>query len=120
MVKIAETIRVDVDISGLDKVEPKIYRAIVRALNKIGFMVEGDAKILAPKRTGDLARSIHHKQTRFMVSIQDNVNYGIFQELGTSKMAAQPFMRPALEKNLGKIKSIILKEIGRGLRSQTL
>ena len=29
--------------------------------------------------------------------VADGVEYGIYQELGTSRMAAQPFMRPAVE-----------------------
>jgi len=29
--------------------------------------------------------------------VADGVNYGIYQELGTSKMGAQPFMSPAVE-----------------------
>ena len=29
--------------------------------------------------------------------IADGVNYGIYQEFGTSKMGAQPFMSPAVE-----------------------
>lgn len=29
--------------------------------------------------------------------VADGVSYGAFQEWGTSKMAAQPFMRPAVE-----------------------
>lgn len=29
--------------------------------------------------------------------VADGVTYGIYQELGTSKMAAQPFMVPAVE-----------------------
>jgi len=31
-------------------------------------------------------------------TVQDGVEYGIFNEFGTSKMAAHPFMIPAIEK----------------------
>ena len=31
-------------------------------------------------------------------TVSDGVEYGVYQEFGTSKMAAQPFMRPAIEK----------------------
>jgi len=34
---------------------------------------------------------------RFERIVADGVNYGIHQEFGTSKMNAQPFMRPAVE-----------------------
>lgn len=31
--------------------------------------------------------------------VHDGVEYGVYQELGTSRMGAQPFLRPAVEAN---------------------
>lgn len=68
----------------------------------------------APKKTGKLSRNIvvrKNRKTRYdsehSVVIRKigkavnskNAYYGIFVEYGTSKMPAQPFMRPAFEGN---------------------
>lgn len=38
-----------------------------------------------------------------------DVEYGLYLELGTRKMAARPFLRPALNANIGKIQRIFRK-----------
>ncbi len=38
-----------------------------------------------------------------------DVEYGLYQELGTRKMAARPFLRPALRANITKIQRIFRK-----------
>jgi HK97 gp10 family phage protein len=45
----------------------------------------------------------------------DNVFYWRFLEFGTSKMAARPFMRPALESNVDKATDAIVTELKRQL-----
>jgi len=41
----------------------------------------------------------------FRVVVGTNVDYAVFLELGTSKMAPRPFMRPALERHAANIES---------------
>lgn len=45
------------------------------------------------------------------VYIGSNVVYAPFQELGTSKMKAQPFLRPAIENNKEHLKDILESEL---------
>jgi HK97 gp10 family phage protein len=79
-------------LSGGDDVE--------RALEVIGQVGEASAKGDAPVDTGHLRRSITHELGKSgfdqFVRIGTNVNYAIFQELGTRFHPAQPFLRPAL------------------------
>lgn len=111
------TISVTVDLKGFDKVEPKVRGAIKTGLKKVGFNIERDAKIFSPIDTGRLRASIFTTQKGWkMVMVQDNVQYGIYQELGTRFMAPHPFMKPALNKNISRIPSIITNEIRRALR----
>ena len=110
------SINVVIDVKGFDLVEPKIRKAMETALDKAGFQVERDAKIFAPVRTGRLRASINKQRKGLIVTVQDNVNYGIYQEYGTWKMKSHPFMRPSLEKNVAKIKQLILEEIRSALK----
>lgn len=60
----------------------------------------------APVDTGDLANSYMEESgmvNPLLYRIQDGVPYGIFQELGTSRMAAQPHVVPAVEEALPKV-----------------
>jgi len=60
--------------------------------------VQGRAAAKAPVDTGALRNSISAGFFRSLLwHVGDGVEYGIYQELGTSRMAAQPFMVPAVE-----------------------
>jgi HK97 gp10 family phage protein len=60
--------------------------------------VQARAANLAPVDTGALQNSIRASmQSDLLWWVGDGVEYGIYQELGTSRMAAHPFMRPAVE-----------------------
>lgn len=110
------SIRVQVNLKGFGKVTPKVESGIKAGLKKIGLSIEREAKIRAPIRTGRLRSSIHTKLMRLKVLVKDGVFYGIFQELGTRFMKAQPFMKPAVLKIVPKIPSILATEIKRRLR----
>jgi len=59
--------------------------------------VEKRAKELAPQKTGRLKRSIKaSKVSNNHWKVEANTDYATYVELGTSRMRAQPFLRPAL------------------------
>ena len=67
-------------------------------LGSSAFAIEGGAKMRAPVMTGALRNSLHtEKKGHLHYRIADGVEYGIYQELGTHRMAAQPFLIPAVE-----------------------
>ena len=70
---------------------------IERALIAIGLAAESHAKELCPVDTGRLRNSISHETDSDSVYIGTNVEYAAFVELGTSKMKARPYLRPAAE-----------------------
>ena len=63
------------------------------------------------RRTGRLARSITHEVTPTTARVGTNVKYGKYLETGTSKMAARPYLRPAVIKNRRMIKKILNRKI---------
>lgn len=80
-------------------------------IKAIGFAVEGLAKIKSPVDTGALRNSIYTRTQNTTstananelpeppngsVYVGPSVEYAIYQELGTRKMEAQPFLIPAL------------------------
>lgn len=75
-------------------------QGITDYLEVIGQVGEAAAKFNSPVKTGNLRRSITHELgvSGFdqFVRIGTNVNYAIFQELGTVFHPAHPFLRPAV------------------------
>jgi len=76
----------------------KISKNIRKAINLTRLKVENSARRLAPKDTGALKASIWSEMVNDETAkVADGVFYGLFQEVGTEKFSAQPFLRPALE-----------------------
>jgi HK97 gp10 family phage protein len=74
-------------------------------LRDLGEQIVPDAQRDAPKRTGDMAASIHYeighdsKGAFVRVSFDKDHWYGIYAELGTSQETARPFLRPNILKH---------------------
>lgn len=72
---------------------------VKQALQKAGDQVAVRAASAAPKLTGAGAASIHAEASGdgVRISWDEAHNYMFFQEVGTSRMSARPFLRPALD-----------------------
>ena len=91
---------VKIDTRVLDKITAEIQPKASKVVNRYGLAITGEAAKNAPLDTGALRSSITSESmmtSDLSFTVQDGVSYGIFQELGTSKMAAQPFLLPAVE-----------------------
>lgn len=79
-----------------------IARARV-AIQKTCADTKRDAQGFAPVDTGALKSSIgyetHATRTGATGEVGPTVDYGIYQELGTSTQGGTPFMRPAFDRN---------------------
>ena len=77
-----------------------------KAVLKACLSVERVAKDLAPYKHGNLQSSIGHDVSRdngkVRGTVGSNVQYAIYQEVGTWKMDAQPYLIPALEQIIGQ------------------
>lgn len=127
---------VKVDTRKLDLIMRNLPTAILEVEEKIGAEVVKVAKELAPVDEGTLRASIYMRtpdsnerpnvtaesgnfdlpapEDKTSVVVGPSVGYGVWQELGTSKMAAQPYLAPAVSKvraNMSKFH----KDYGRAL-----
>ena len=91
---------ITLDTSVLDRITEQMKPKAAQIVNTYGLAIASEAAQNAPVDTGALRNSITSESgmtDELTYTVQDGVEYGIFQELGTSKMAAHPFMIPALE-----------------------
>lgn len=100
---------------------------LTRTLKKGAKLVDDLASSLAPVDTGKLRISVHtgtqltrrQKSSAYKagklgvaeVHVGTELSRGLFQEFGTFKMGAQPFMRPAWDATKDQALSIIGKEL---------
>jgi HK97 gp10 family phage protein len=74
-------------------------------VRKYTLLTDGYAKILCPVDTGHLKGSITSsfsgsgRSAQTTGSVTAGASYAGYVELGTSRMAPQPFMRPALDRS---------------------
>ena len=133
--------RIDV-VNNSVQVGEAFRAACLRALERCGIEAEGYAKDLAPVDTGAGRNSISHQvdESEPAVYIGTNLDYMIYQELGTGKYAeggggrptpwvyqddngnwhwtagnpAQPFLAPAVKNHQSTYRKIIKDEMGNG------
>lgn len=96
------TVRIDIDKSALEKMIAGFEGNLAEIGVRVGNELEGYAKAFSPIRTGLLRNSIHQEGAGGDILAQIAIlgadcNYAIYQEFGTYKMAAHPFMTPAIE-----------------------
>lgn len=90
-----------------------------RAFTRAGLAVETSARLKAPYRTGHLRRNIVSMATEDYAEIGVDLNvvpYAWYQEAGTSKMQAHPYLRPALESQKPAIIAIFKDEINQAIK----
>ena len=92
------------------KFKKEVNQKVKANMERACFLVENDAKRFVAVDTGRLRSSITHeiKVTKNEVRgvVGSNVEYAIDQEYGNSKQSGTPYLRPALKKNIPKIKQL--------------
>ncbi len=111
--------------------ESEIIDGLQSAMEKVGALVERDAKINVTKsppehpqvQTGRLRSSIVHQVTNegseIITEIGSNVIYSKFLEFGTANHAPYPWLFPAVESNRDKIINILKKSGAKGISIET-
>ena len=107
--------------------EQEIVSGLQSAMEKVGALVERDAKINVTKsppehpqvQTGRLRSSIIHQVTNdsnsITAEIGSNVVYSKYLEFGTSHHSPFPWLFPAVESNRDKIIDLLKKSGGKNV-----
>ena len=91
-------------IRTVDHKGKKAKYAVDKVLNRSSLRVERLAKLYAPWDTGWLSENIYSMQEKMLgYKVISPVFYSIYVELGTRKMAEQPFMEPAMREEYPKL-----------------
>lgn len=88
--------KITYDASGLNSILKNIKSNKEAALTQVGERTVKRAKELAAVDSGEMRDKINYEIDRGVLYIKADANHSGFVEYGTSKMAAQPFMTPAI------------------------
>lgn len=92
---------------------------LLRGVQMGALLIENEAKARVPVRTGNLRRSINTQVEQrgnvVVATIGPSADYGVFIEFGTSRMGAQPYMRPALDLKRAEANEAIRREVARSI-----
>jgi len=90
-------------IANLRHASRAVAKEATKVVRKSAQGVSRSARRRAPVDTGNLRSSIgiEYEHGGLTAHIAPSANYAVFVEYGTSRMAPQPFMGPALEANRG-------------------
>jgi HK97 gp10 family phage protein len=103
-VGMSQVIKLDAE---LGQAAATIAEKVSTAVAKTALDIEADAKALCPVDTGYLRGSISSSIGRLEAEIGPTAEYGHFLEWGTSRMAPQPYMTPAFDRNEPKLEQAI-------------
>jgi HK97 gp10 family phage protein len=95
------SVKVVIQTIALESMLRSASGPVGRHVFKMGVNIQSSAKRLCPVDTGRLRSSIQTTTPRdtgsgVSVRVGSNVNYARYVELGTRRMRARPFLRPAL------------------------
>ena len=97
-----------VEVNNISEAKALCKEACRQALEQCGQAYENHAKVYSPVDTGRLRNSInHHLEGDDTVVIETNVEYAIYQEMGTRYQSGTPFLKPAGENHIAEYGNII-------------
>ena len=91
------SISVSVDTSKLDAIIAKLPGNRDKIVKAAAFHILGEARKRAPVATGALRDNSEVTDGDGYKNVEFHQEYAAYVELGTHKMAAQPFLTPAVE-----------------------
>lgn len=97
--------------AAVGKLDSSLHDQILNCLEKWVFDVYAEATRLVPVRSGYLRSTIYYKIKDWVVTFGATATYAYWVSMGTRKMAARPFLLPAVQKYLPELESLITSAI---------
>lgn len=88
---------IEVTSDRIPQIVAQMQARAIQAVARTVFEIEGSAKMRAPVDTGALRASITGEADGLSGTVSTDRDYAAYQEFGTSRMAAHPYMVPAAE-----------------------
>lgn len=89
--------------TGAAEIQPKAELAVA----KTAYDIVGTAQVLVAVDTGFLKSTIDTDVDGLDAEVGPTAEYGGYVEEGTSKMAAQPYLGPAFDQNIGGLEDAL-------------
>lgn len=110
-------------IDGLDELLGKLnnLKGIKQNTDSLlagAFVIERGAKQRAPVLTGFLRSSITSAKVVGGAEVRVGADYGYVQEFGTSKMPAQPFIRPTIDEDSDKVVKAVADQLEKEIKRE--
>ena len=108
------TITIDVIIDKLPDIIARLPGAMDAAMGEVADDVSSDAQGRAPVKTGKLKSLISAARVgEASYEVRSEAEYSVYVEMGTRKMAAQPFFTPACDAAEGRVRAAFADLEGR-------
>lgn len=105
-------IGIEENVSGkLAEAPKKIQEGATRGLKQAGGEIWALARELCPVRTGFLRSTIYVATMPMRLDVGARANYAAYVEFGTRRMAARPYIRPAIEANLANLRRALAESV---------
>lgn len=102
-------------IKALARSPEKVSRFANTAIRQSIYTIEGQVKPRTPVDTGNLRNTQQSSFGNLIGKYYPTADYGIYVEMGTYKMRAQPYLRPGVEASLPTISKIFEKELNNAM-----
>ncbi len=103
-------IEIKLKTDNTELIKQATRQAVRVALEAVGLQAENNTKTQITKvgavDTGRLRNSITHTSDEDTAYVGTNVEYAAYVEYGTSKMAARPYLKPAVNNNAAQYRAI--------------
>ncbi len=112
------TLNVKADTRLLESLRRGSRPALQQALTEAAERVAADARQRAPVDTGALRHSIQvaPESGQLQLRVEATVDYAAYVEMGTARMAAQPYLRPAMLAEKPRLEAAVKRVINRRRR----
>lgn len=98
-------------VRNLSELNTQIEAGVQKAKLRAAFEIEREAVSEVQVDSGRLKNSIMTREDGDIVEVGSDVEYAQYVEFGTSKMAAHPYLQPAVEKVRKDYPGIIIEDV---------